>query len=301
MPSTSHAPRGEGDNSMAVHIITDSTNYLPAEDLARFGIASVPLHVHDGDEMRPETEIDLVAFYQRLADTRTIPTSSQPSPEDLVEAFADATADGAEALGIFMSEKMSGTMQVAELAAGMVREQHPGVSLAVLDSESNCMQEGFAVLSAAETAQGGGTLAECEAAARETMRRTRFLFTPQTLEYLKRGGRISGASALLGSLLQITPILTVEDGETTVAAKVRTRAKALQEIASRMRSDVERCGLRRAVVHGIVDMDEAARFGRELIDPVVGSPVPVVPVGPVIGLHVGPAVAVAYETVDPLR
>lgn len=286
---------------MAVRVVTDSTNYIPEEDLERLRIVRVPLYVHDGDEMRRETEIDLAAFYRRLADTRTLPTSSQPSPDELVNAFTEAIADGSQALGAFMSGKMSGTVQVAELAAGMVREQHPGAVIAVLDTESNSMQEGFAVLLAAEAAAAGAGLAECEAAARETMRRTRFLFTPHTLEYLSRGGRISGASALLGSLLQIMPVLTVEDGVVAVAAKVRTRNKALQEIASRMRADVERCGLKRAVVHAIVDLEEAARFGRELIDPIAGGPVRVVPVGPTVGLHVGPAVAVAYETVEPLR
>ena len=286
---------------MAVRIVSDSTNYIPSEDLTRLGISRVPLWVHDGDEMRPETEIDLAAFYRRLADTRTIPTSSQPSPEEFVRAFAEATADGSEALGVFISTKMSGTAQAAELAANMVREQHPGATIEVLDTESNCMQEGFAVLSAAEVAAQGGTIEECVHAARETMRRTRFLFTPHTLEYLSRGGRISGASALLGSLLQITPILTVDGGTTEVAGKVRTRTKALGEIASRMRSDIERCGLKRCVVHAIVDIDEAERFGREFIDPVAGQRVPVLPIGPVIGLHVGPAVGVVYETVEPLR
>lgn len=286
---------------MTVRIVTDSTNYIPVEEIERLGITRVPLHVHDGDEMRPETEIDIPAFYRRLADIRTIPTSSQPSPDDLFQVFSAAVSEGHDVLGAFLSAKMSGTVQSAELAANMVREEHPDARIAVLDTASNCMQEGYAVLSAAEKAVVGGTLEECEAAGRETMRRTRFLFTPHTLEYLQRGGRISGASALLGSLLQIVPILTVEEGETTVSAKVRTRAKALKEIAARMRADADAHGLRRAVVHGIVDLDEAARFGRELIDPIVGSKVAVVPVGPVIGLHVGPAVAVVYETVEPMR
>lgn len=286
---------------MPVRIVTDSSNYIPEADLERLGIVRVPLHVHDGDIMRPETQIDLDAFYRRLADTRTLPTSSQPSPEDLVNAFDAASADGSPVLGAFISARMSGTCQVAELAAGMVREKRPEARIDVLDTESNSMQEGYAVLAAAEVAAAGGSLDECAAAARETIRRTRFLFTPATLEYLQRGGRISGASALLGSLLQITPVLTVEDGVTTVAGKVRTRRRAEEEIARRMAADVERCGLRRAVIHGIVDMDEASRFGRDLIEPIAGGPVPVVPVGPVVGLHVGPAVAVVYETEEPLR
>jgi len=285
---------------MSVRIVTDSTNYLPTNDLTRLEIVRVPLYVHDGDRMRPETEIDLAAFYRRLEDTRTLPTSSQPSPEDLVEAFAPIVSDGA-VLGVFLSGRMSGTVQAAHLAADLVREDRPDARIELVDSESNCMQEGFAVLSAAEKARDGGTLEECAMAARETMRRTRFLFSPHTLEYLSRGGRISGASALLGGLLQIVPVLTVEAGETAVAAKVRTRARAHAEIAARMRADVERCGLRRAVVHAIVDVAEAERFAREDIEPVTGRQVEVIPIGPVIGLHTGPAVGVVYETEEPLR
>lgn len=286
---------------MTVRIITDSTSYLPPADVARLGIEVVPLYVHDGGEMRAETEIDLDAFYRRLADTRDIPTSSQPSPEQVVTTFKQVTDSGDTALGIFLSSKMSGTVQAAELAANMVRETDATARIAVLDSESNCMQEGFAVLSAAEVAAASGSLEQCLAAARESMARTRFLFAPHTLEYLARGGRISGASALLGSLLQIVPILTVDEGETNVAAKVRTRRRAHAEIAARMRDEAERFGLRRAVVHGIVDLGEAEKFGAEFIEPVVGSHVDVVPVGPVIGLHVGPCVGVVYETVEPLR
>lgn len=287
---------------MPVRVVTDSTNYLPADELARLAIERVPLHVHDGDMMRAETEIDLDAFYRRLADTRTIPTSSQPSPDDLVSAFSAIVERGDEVLGAFLSAKMSGTVQSAELAAGMVRERFPDARISVLDTESNCMQEGYAVLSAAEKAAAGATMDECIAAARETMRRTRFLFMPHTLEYLARGGRISGAGALLGGLLQIVPVLTVENGETTVAGKVRTRKKALADLAARMRADMERAGgLRRAVEHAIVDLVEGERFAREFIEPVAGMPVDVLPIGPVIGLHVGPAVAVVYETVEPLR
>lgn len=286
---------------MTVRVVTDSTNYLPAEDLQRLHISAVSLYVHDGDEMRRETDIDRDAFYRRLADTRTLPTSSQPSPDELARAFDAAVADGGEAIGLFMSGEMSGTVQAAHLAAELVRRDRPAARIMVMDTRSNCMQEGFAVLAAAEAAQAGGSLEECAQAAEATISRTRFLFSPHSLEYLRRGGRISGASALMGSVLQITPILTVADGRTAVAAKVRTRTKALAEIAARMRADVERCGLKRAVVHAIVDLEAGKAFGGRFIDPIAGYAVPLVPVGPVIGLHVGPTVGVAYETLEPLQ
>jgi DegV family protein with EDD domain len=133
------------------------------------------------------------------------------------------------------------------------------------------------------------------------MLRTRYLFTPASLEYLRKGGRIGTASALLGQVLQICPILTVENGETATYAKVRTRARALTTITEKFAAEVSEFGLRRAVVHYISDKGVAERFAAEAIEPIVGSKVPVLPVSPSIGVHVGPAVAVAYETQRPLR
>ena len=289
---------------MAVRIVTDSTNYLPVEQLRAFGLKAVPLYVHDGDEMCPETTIDVAAFYRRLEDTRTLPTSSQPSPDALATAFREAgeeSGEGGAVLGVFLSSLMSGTVQAADLAAAMVREERPDAQIVVLDSESNCMQEGYAVLSAAEAAAAGAGIEECVEAARATIARTRFLFSPTSLEYLRRGGRISGAASLLGSLLQVAPILTVENGETNVVAKVRTHAKAMAEMGARMQADIERCGLRRAVVHAISEISIAEGFAREIVEPIVGEPVDVIPIGPVIGLHVGPAAGVVYETIEPLR
>jgi DegV family protein with EDD domain len=287
---------------VTVSIVTDSTNYIPDEDLRADDIRVVPLFVHDGASLSPETQIDLDAFYRRLEDTRVLPTSSQPSPETIAASFREAFDTGADAvLGVFLSSRMSGTVQAAELAAAIVADERGSAPIEVLDSESNCMQEGFAVLSAADAALAGADIDECARAARETMARTRFLFSPTSLEYLRRGGRISGASTLLGGLLQISPILTVAEGETTAVARVRTHKRAMIEMGARMSADVEQFGLRRAIVHSIAAPDIAERFASEIVQPIAGRPVRVVPVGPVIGLHVGPAVGVVYETLEPLR
>ena len=128
------------------------------------------------------------------------------------------------------------------------------------------------------------------------MRRTRFLFSPSSLEYLRRGGRIGNASALAGQLLQIKPILTVENGVVTTVAKVRTQGKALAEMAKRFGADAREFGLRRTAVHYIGDKAPAEEFAARWIRPVAGGVVPIVPVSAVIGLHVGPAVGVVYET-----
>ncbi len=286
---------------MSVVVVTDSASSLPQEDLERLHIKVASLYVNEGSTSQRETEIALPAFYERLQDVSSLPTTSQPSPQDFSDVFTEAVEAGHDVCCVLLSSKMSSTYATAEIEVKLMREQYPDARIELVDSESNSMQEGFAVLAAAECAAEGGSLAECAAAARATIPRTRFLFAPYSLEYLSRGGRISGATALLGSALQIAPILTALDGTTGIAGKVRTYSKALLRMAKMMRTDVARCGLKRAAVQAISDIEGGRRFAHELIEPIVGSSVPVVPIAATIGLHVGPAIGVTYETIDPLR
>lgn len=281
---------------MSVKVVTDSVASIPPELARELGIEVVPLFVTDGEHEEADTEIDVEQFWERLARMDGLPTSSQPSVASFVAAFTRAVEQGISVLGVFISEKMSGTCQAARLAAGIVRERIPEAMIEILDSRSNSLQEGFAAIAAARAALAGQQLEGCVAAALDTMRRTRYLFTPHTLEYLRRGGRIGAAAALLGSLLEIRPVLTVIDGQAGVFARVRTQTRALAEIARQFQDDVSRYGLKQVVVHYIADRETAASFARERIEPIAERPVPVLPVSPVIGLHVGPAVGLCYET-----
>lgn len=273
---------------MAVRIVTDSTSYLPHADRERYGVTVVTLSVNFGSESYPEDGLDSAWFYKRMAAESEIPTSSQPSVADLTEAFERIVARGDDACGVFISSEMSGTFSTAELARTIVLESHPGARIELVDSRSNCMQLGFAVLEAARAAEQGASLEEVAAAARATIPRTRFPFVPHTLDYLRKGGRIGGASALLGSLLQIRPILTVADGKTEVFAKVRTKRKALAEITSAVAEAGERAGgLEELVVHHIDDEAEGRELV-ELLEAATGLEVPLHAIGAVIGLHVGP-------------
>ena len=132
------------------------------------------------------------------------------------------------------------------------------------------------------------------------VRSTRFLFTPETLTFLQRGGRIGNAAALLGNLIQLSPVLTVSDGKADTFAKVRTRKKALDRIVTEFKKDVEQHGLKHVVVHYIGDKAPAVAWAREVVEPLIGRTVSVLPVSPVIGLHVGPAVGLAYECASAL-
>lgn len=286
---------------MSVSVITDSASSLPRAEIERFDIDVVQLYVSENGRSMREAEIDLPAFYERLSDARDLPTTSQPTPADFDDAFSRAVGRGDDVLAVLISAKMSSTFRSAEMGAALTLERHPDARIELVDSESNSMQEGFAVLAAAECAEGGGDLAQCAAAARATVSRTRFLFAPRSLEYLARGGRISGAAKLLGSMLRIVPILTAANGTTAVATSVRTYDRALARIATIMQRDAERYGLRRAAVQLIVDEAGAERFARERIEPIAGWPVPIIGVSAVIGVHVGPAIGLTYETIEPLR
>jgi DegV family protein with EDD domain len=182
------------------------------------------------------------------------------------------------------------------MAAGMLVDEYPDLRIETLDSRSNSMEEGYGVLAAAAAAKEGASIEDCMASAADTLRRTRYLFTPRTLEYLRRGGRIGGASALIGGLLQIKPILTVEDGETQTFARVRTQTRALAEMTRKFTADTGEFGLVNACVHYISDVETAEKYASEQIAPLVGEAVGVIPVSPVIGLHVGPAIGLVYTT-----
>jgi len=281
---------------MSILVVTDSVASIPADILGELGIDVVSLYINDGDTNQRELEMDIPAFYRRLADMQSLPTSSQPSVEELLTSFRRAVERGSDVIGVFISEKMSGTLQTARLAAEMIRGESPGTRIELLDSGSNSMEEGFGAIAAARAARAGETIERCVSAAQETLRRTRYLFTPHTLEYLRRGGRIGGASALVGGLLQIKPILTVEEGAVVTFAKVRTQSRALAEITSKLTEDISAYGLKQVVVHYIVDRDSAQTYAHEQIEPLAGGPVRVIPVSPVIGVHVGPAIGVVYET-----
>lgn len=286
---------------MSVRIVTDSTSYLPADEARRHDITVVSLNVSfaDGTALR-ELDMDDAWFYERLSLTREVPTSSQPSVHELAEAFRAAVGAGHEVVGVFISSAMSGTYETAVLARTMIAEENPGAVIELVDSRSNSMQLGMAALQAARAATAGEDAKGAAEAAREATTHTRFLFVPHDLDYLKRGGRIGGASALLGTLLQVRPILTVENGIVEVFAKVRTKRRAMGAIADAFAAEANRAGLEEVVVHHIDDEPE----GRELaalLEDVAGTNVRLVPIGPVVGLHVGPGtVGVVYRTREPV-
>lgn len=285
---------------MAVRVVTDSTSYLPDDAVERYKIRIVPLSVTLDGVTYVEGVAD-AAFYQALRASSGFPTSSQPSAASLADAFRAVVEGGDDVVAVFLSSDMSGTFSTALLARDMVLQEHPDARIEVVDSRSNCMELGFAALAAARAAESGASVDQAAQAARDMTLRTRFLFVPDTLEYLRRGGRIGNASALIGTLLQIKPILTVVDGKTDVFAKVRTKQKAMAEIVAAFSRDIESKGLLDVVAHHIDDEDEGRQIAAMAAE-AAGREVPVVPVGPTIGTHVGPgSVGLVYATEKPME
>ena len=279
-----------------VRIITDSVASIPADVAREAGIDIVTLYVNrDGTEYA-DASMDLDVFYADIYDmVDDIPTSSQPSQHTLEELFEASAKAGEEVLGIFISTGLSGTVDGAVRAARAVKSRNIDFACTLIDSTSCGYDEAWPVFDAVEARDAGAGLAGCTKAALAGMESTRFLFTPETLTFLQKGGRIGGAAALLGNLIQLSPVLTVRDGQATTLAKVRTRKKALDKIVQTFKADVEAYGLKRVMVHYIGDKNPAVAWAREVIEPLVGHAVDVLPVSPVIGLHVGPAVGIAYE------
>ena len=284
---------------MSVKFVTDSTSYLSHETRRQHDISVVPLSVDlDGQTFDDDAD-DYAPFYRALTASKNFPTSSQPSVSDFVDVFSAAVAEGRPVVGVFISSEMSGTYSTALLAKEMVRETSPEAVIEIVDSRSNCMELGFALLAGVEAAEGGADMPGILEAIHARIARTRFLFVPDTLEFLRRGGRIGGASALLGSLLQIRPILTVVDGKTEIFAKVRTKKRALAEIVAAFQRDIEqKGGLGGAVIHNIDD-EEEGRVLADMAAEVCGFPIDMLSIGPAIGTHVGPGTAgLAYYTAE---
>lgn len=285
---------------MTVTILTDSTSYLGEEIRKELNIKMVSLNLSFDNETMREIDIDYDRFYEMMA-ANGIPTSSQPSVGDMHQEMLDVVEKGDSLCCIFLSSDMSGTFSTGRIAKDMILETNPNALIEIVDSRSNCMQLGFAVVMAARAAQTGKTLEQVKEAALATIKRTRFLFIPENLNYLRKGGRIGGASALIGNIFKIIPILTVEDGKTTILMKVRTKKNAVLAMTDKMMQDIGNYGLGEIVVLHINCLDEATELAKVLKEK-LQVPIDIMDIGPVIGLHVGPGtIAIAYYTLNEMR
>lgn len=284
---------------MGIKIVTDSTSYLPESLCRTYGIEVVSLNVILNGQSVREVDLSNTTFYTEMAKAKEIPTSSQPTPVEMLTCFERIAKNGDAIVGIFLSSDMSGTFQSAHLVKSMILEKYPTAQIELVDSRSNCMQMGFAALEGAKVAQEGGSMADVLRRIDWVIANSQFVFTPDTLDYLRKGGRIGGASALVGNLLQLKPLLTVCDGKTDVLTKVRTKRKAVAAIVERFFTFLGDAPLGDIIVHHINCEEEGLALAKALEEK-LGRPVLIQSIGPVIGLHVGPgSIGIAYYKKSP--
>lgn len=287
----------KGVKIMSIKIVTDSTSYLPESLCKLYDISIVSLNViMDGVSQR---EIDLSndTFYTKMAESREIPTSSQPIPEEMMETFESLIKQGHSILGIFISSEMSGTYANSHLMRDLLLEKYPDADIHFFDSLTNCMQMGFIAVEAAKAAQAGASMEEVLERCAYVRQHSRFVFTPEVLTYLQKGGRIGGAAALLGNFLQIKPILTVNpDGKTDVYTKVRTKKKAVAKLIEILLEEIgDKANLEDVIVHHI-NCEEEGKALAHALSTQLDKSVSIQSIGPVIGLHVGPgSIGIAYH------
>ena len=284
---------------MDVKVMTDSTSYIDENIRKDLDISMVSLSVSFPDENIREIDIGNEEFYKKMKE-KGVPVSSQPSIGELYEGMRDILEDGHDLLGVFLSSDMSGTYNTASTVASKIIRDFPDRKAYILDSKSNSMQLGFAAIVAAKAAKEGKDFDTVKEIAEDNIKRSRFVFIPDNLDYLKKGGRIGGAGALIGNILKIIPVLTVKDGKTSIFKTVRSKVKAVKVMLDKVLEDDFKYTINEVIVHHINCYDEAKDLANKL-EKKLNKEIPIVSIGPVIGLHVGPgSIGIAYYTEDEL-
>ena len=270
---------------MSVAIVSDTCHYLPRDLVQAHSIHQVSLYVHWGEETVRESEItDYDAYYERLRTATDLPTTSQPSIGDFLEVYEPLLDEGRDVVSIHLAGGMSGTVRSAEQAREQLGERAERVH--VIDSATACGGQGLVVLAAAAAAEQGADGNTVADRARRARSELKMWFAIETLEYLRRGGRIAGAQAWLGSALKIKPILTVES-EITPIERVRTSRRAFERMVDLLRSRAQD-GADAWMVQHIQAPAEGAALAARGAEIFGCPPLVVSEIGPVIGTHVGP-------------
>jgi fatty acid kinase fatty acid binding subunit len=273
-----------------VAVVTDSTHYMPREVVERHGLHTVSLYVRWGEPPADEREADLPdfdGFYRHLRSARELPTTSQPSVGDFLGVYEPLIERGSDVVSIHISGAISGTVRAAEQARDQLVER--GVAperIVVVDSGSTCAGMGLPAVAAANAAADGADAAAAAARARELRDALKILFAVDTLEFLRRGGRIGGAQAWIGSTLKIKPILAIES-EIVPVERVRTWGRAFERMVEHLRS-LREDGNDRFFIQHIQAADQAEKLAQRG-EAIYGRPPEFVSeMGPVIGTHAGP-------------
>jgi DegV family protein with EDD domain len=271
------------EHPQRIAIVTDSTADLPEEVCSRLRIRVIPLNVHFGDEtFRDGVDLTVDEFLQRLTTASDLPTTSQASPAVFEQAFRELAADHDAIICVLISSKLSGTIQSAQIAADAVADV---IRVEIVDSLNSTLAQGLQVVRARELADQAIPLADIVRTLRAETNSYHLVFFAETLEYLHRGGRIGKAAALFGSILQLKPLLRVEEGMVIPFERTRTRKKALAGLESFADSfgTIERA----AGLH-ITTPDDAQALIDKIRPRAAHVDIPIGRIGPVLALHIGP-------------
>jgi DegV family protein with EDD domain len=280
-----------------VAIVSDTTHYLPAELVSREGIHQVSLYVGWAGEPTRELDMDgFDAFYARLAGDPATPTTSQPSIGDFLAVWEPLLQAGRDVVSVHLAGGISGTCEAARQAQAMLQERGLGERVEVIDGETGCGGLGFLLLAGAAVARSGADLQAVAEHVKQARKRARIWFCIDTLEYLRRGGRIGKAQAWLGGTLKIKPILTLQH-EITPVERVRTSKRAFERMVQYGDRLVEE-GLTAWAVQHIQARDQAERLAERCRQIIGGEPLFISEVGPVIGTYTGPGL-LGVGGVDP--
>ena len=267
-----------------VAVVTDSVAMLPEQLAKDLGIRVVPIVLNLGERSyRDGIDLTTSEFYQLLRTSEELPTTSAPSAGEFVRVLEEALSDAEAVVAIHVSSELTSVLRIAQLAARSITDK----PVRVVDSQSATMAEGFVVLAAARTAQAGADLDEVVAAAEEVRSKVRFFAFFETLEYLRRGGRVGAAAALMGNAIQLKPIVHIVDGKVTPLARPRTRRKATQAMIDIMAAEVGNRPVHAAVLHAD-SLEDAQNLRTRLEDQFNCLEMHVTEMTPVMGTHTGP-------------
>jgi DegV family protein with EDD domain len=268
-----------------VAIVTDSISSMSQAMGHEYGVHVVPIHIQFGaNSYLDDVSLDSTGFYSLLAANHQLPTTSQPTAHDFLEVYQKLAGNVEAIVSIHASKKVSATVDSARAA----RKELPDVPIHVVDCETLSMGQGLIVIAAARAADAGKSATEIVQLVESLVPKVKVLFTVETLEYLRRGGRIGGATALLGSALRIKPVLHIADGQVEPLEKPRTRKRAVSRLLELM---TEQVGDAETVHAGILHCnarEEAEKLAQQMEDQFNCVELLITEAGPTIGAHGGP-------------
>ena len=277
-----------------IAFVTDSTAYIPSELVKKHNITVAPQVLIWGDQtFQDGVDIQPDEFYTRLKGSKIMPTTSQVSMVTMQNIFGGLIDKGFDVIGVFISGKLSGTLQSAAQgreALGLAAEK-----ITIIDSDTTAMAMGFQILNAVRAAENGASVADCKALVEKARSHTGVYFAVDTLEFLHRGGRIGGGQRFIGSALNLKPILAVKDGRVEAEDRVRTKSKALDRVLELVAAQVkDKSNIHIAALHANAELEARALLEKatkefKAVESVMSS------VSPVVGTHAGPGtVGLAY-------